>query len=322
MVPRRPQSHREPALLDVTKSLTLPCDRSDVLLPRLHDALRSAFGRAGASAAAAAATDAPAAFTTDTLPPLVAPLATGAEALSAGSTATTGPGEKSISSGDGRRHLAPPTTESEGARWLRDWETKEIALDCERLQDVLGGAGLCGFAGWLLEYPVVYCCPSRLGATDGDVQAEGGDGQGGHTMGNCLAGVPLTVYSITIDFGDEPAGCRRRSHQGSSTSAGDATGERFFEAFSFSVPETLCGSAEDAEHDEEGACERGGVCKEEAASETRRRQRVDGLHGLVDRFLERLERRIARHRAGGHGDHHKLTLAVSTRLETLDRVAL
>ncbi|CAN0229366.1 unnamed protein product, partial [Hapterophycus canaliculatus] len=290
---RRPEEPRGPALLDVRKSQVLPSDRSD-LLPKLHDALRSAFGGVVSAAADSAHFKT---STTSTPTPAGVPLVARAEP-------------------------APGTepTEGEGATWIRDWETKEIVLDGERLRGVLGGAGLCGFAGWLLEYPVIYCCPSHVDGTDGDVEVEAEDdaGEGDQVMGNCLAGVPLTVYSLSVDFGDKFADGRRGSHRGSSPSAGATDGS--FEAFSFSVPEIFCGPA-NAGNGEEGAGAHGGVCTA-VEPEGRHHQRKGSFHGLVDGFLERLERRIARYRKSGDDGDRVLGVTVSKRTETLDRVAL
>lgn len=295
---RQPQAPQEPALLDVRKSQALPCDRSDILLPRLHAALWSAFGGIpGGAAAAAAAT---ARFTADPPTPAGSPFGTCGEPPRSDTTTTIDRPGKSNSSGG-------------GARWLRDWETKEMVLDSGHLRGILGGAGLCGFAGWLLEYPVVYCCASRVGGMHAETQDD--DGEDDNDLGNCLAGVPLTVYSVSVDFGDNLTGCWRGSHRGSSPSAGSET----FEAFSFSVPEASCDPGDAGDDEEEGFDARAGVYVGGGPND-RHRRGVGDFHDLVDRFVERLERRIARYRASGNDD--VLRLIVRKRVETLDRVAL
>ena len=267
---RQRQGRRDFALVDVRKLLPMPRDRSDVLLPRLRAALRSAFGGVAA--------DRPP-------PPCEVPFLVDRESTKA--EATAGSKRESWSSGNGGEdssHAAVPR-EQEGARWLRDWEVKEAVLDCASLRATLGDVGLPGLAGWLLEYPVIYCCPSPIGTNGG-----GGADKDEHVTGNCLAAVPLSVYSLSVELGNEGAG---------------ATGASALQAFSFSVPDVVSGSPE-AEHHE------GGV--------------EVGLHGLVDGFLRKLESRIALHRrrSKSEGWHQPLVRAlnVSNRTETLERVAL
>lgn len=290
---RRRHGRRTFALVDVRKPLALPCERSDVLVPRLGAALRSAFGGVVADGA-------------DQPPPRGAPSdthrgSTAAELAAMGNRADR-------RSDDGELCLATHG-EEEAARWLRDWGTKELVLDFEGLGETLGDVGLCGLAGWLLEYPVIYCCPSR---PDEDTDRAGGLGGATteHVMGNCLAGVPLTVYSLSVELGDEKGSGSSCLLPPSEMPSG-AAGKSLRQAFSFSVPERVCGPA-DAEEGKEGI--------------------NIGLQGLVDGLLGRLEARIARHRissnsGGGFsscGRREQLVYGVnvSKRTETLDRVAL
>lgn len=275
------------ALVDVRKSLALPCERSDVLVPRLDAALRSAFGGAVTDGA-------------NHPPPRVAASSNVHRGSIAAGTASM------EDRADSRRDDGGGT----GARWLRDWGTKELVLDSEGLRETLGDVGLCGLAGWFLEYPVVYCCPSLVGSPDGTDRA---GGTGGSTTedvtGNCLAAVPLTVYSLSIDLGDQQgsgSSCRVRSDVLS-----DTTAEMSLHAFSFSVPERVCGPAD--------------------ADGGKQAVRV-GLERLVGEFLGRMEGRVARHRSSSSISSHGLSserheqllqgLNVNKRTETLDRVAL
>lgn len=296
---RQRHGRRTFALVDVRKSLALPCERSDVLAPRLDAALRSAFGGVAGTGA-------------DRPPPRGVPFnihgaSTAVDAAAMGDRADR-------HSDDGDLCLAATHGEEAGAgaRWLRDWGTKELVLDCQGLRRTLGGVGLCGLAGWLLGYPVVYCCP-QVESHDGDTADRAGDA-GGTTaeqaVGNCLAAVPLTVYSVSVDLGNEK-GSGSSCHVPRDAPAG-TTGMPS-QAFSFSVPERVCCSV-DAAEGEEGI----DTCA--------------GLQGLVDGFFGRLEARIARHRSSSSssagyssfGGHEQLVcgLTVSRRTETLDRVAL
>lgn len=274
------------ALVDVRKSLALPCERSDALAPRLNAALRSAFGSTVADGV-------------DHPPPRG-----GASNIHGGSVAD----ETAMG---GRADRRGEDGEGEGARWLRDWGTKELGLDCEGLRETLGDVGLCGLAGWLLEYPVVYCCLSQAGSPDGAdraVEAEGG-ATTANVMGNCLAGVPLTVYSLSVDLGNEK-GSGSPFHVPREMPSDTSTGTSL-QAFSFSVPERVCGPA-GAEGGEEGV--------------------TSGLQGLVDGFLGRMEARMAQHRSSSSSSSDGYScqrqkqlvfgLNVSKRTETLDRVAL
>lgn len=281
------------ALVDVRKSLALPCERSDVLVARLDAALRSAFGGVVADGA-------------DHPPPPGAASDTHGGSIAAETAVAMGDREDRHGDG-GELATAHGQGEGEGARWLRDWGTKELVLDCEGLRETLGGVGLCGLAGWLLEYPVVYCCSSPLGShNDADRSGDAGGASAEHVMGNCLAAVPLSVYSLSVDLGNE-RGSGSSCHVPPDVPSGAAGAS--LQAFSFSVPERVCGPA-DAEGGKGGA---------RAA-----------LQGLVDEFLGRLEGRIARHRrssgSGGYSSERRKQLVcglnVSKRTETLDRVAL
>eukprot|EP00752_Nemacystus_decipiens_P006450 g5809.t2 len=99
------------ALVDVRRSLALPCDRSDVLVPRLDAALHSVFGGVVAD---------------DAIRPPSRGVGTGTHGGSiAAETAAVGD----------RVDKPRGDAEGEGARWLRDWGVKELVLDyCVQLQ--------------------------------------------------------------------------------------------------------------------------------------------------------------------------------------------
>lgn len=187
------------------------------------------------------------------------------------------------------------TAETEGRRWLRDRNQKDLDVSSDGLCVILGGVGLSGLAGWILEYPVVYCCQSLESE-----QAEGGNDAGDD--GNCLAMLPLTVYSVRLELGRTDD---RRPRDSSCS----------FEAFSFSVPEMVRGESE-AEAD---------PIANSVVVEDRSQAGVARLHVLVADFVDRIERRITRHRVNC-GQRLQLQwlreLSVSKRTETLDRVAL
>ena len=270
---------RTVALVDVRRALALPCERSDALAPRLAAALRSAFGGAVADDGVAIIHEG---------------------SIAAEPAAIRDRADRCGDDGGG-----------DGGRWLRNWGTKELKLGLEDLRETLGDVGFCGLAGWLLEYPVVYCCPSQVGSPDDDPDRahEGGGGAtAANAMGNCLAGVPLTVYTLSVDLSDECGSASSRQVPRKTPS--DAATGAALQAFSFSVPARVCGPHR-AEGDEEGL--------------------AAGLHGLVDEFVGRLEARIARHRgsSGSTGcsserqkERSVLGLHVTKRTETLDRVAL
>lgn len=305
---------RDLALVDVRKSLASPCDRSDFLVPKLHAALRSAFGEVPVAANSSVRGDHTNLCTADS-----------PSSSHRGSATTTAEvmarnnGEDRSSSGDRSSDFCLATAgEGEGARWLRDWGVKEMSLDCESLRDTLGDVGLPGLAGWLLEYPVIYCCPPSLvrRTTNDEDRGEGGEHGAEHATGNCLAAVPLTVYSLSFEIDDKDAtGCRSPPRMPLGGTPSGSTGTTFSQAFSFSVPETMCGDTEPEQGAEEGL-------------------NTTGVHALVVSFFERLESRIARHgrrsssSSGGDGccdgRHQQLVrgLTVTKRTETLDRVAL
>ncbi|CAM9400710.1 unnamed protein product [Ectocarpus fasciculatus] len=295
------------ALLDVNRALALPCDRSDVLAPRLYAALLWAFGGATVAATANSVEGGPASGTS---PPL--PVGTSRESA-VPETAARSNGEDSFCGGDGVQYMPPSELEG-GARWLRDWDMKELILDCESLVETLCDVGLSGLAGWLLEYPVIYCCSSlNDGTTD---RSDGTETE--HARGNCLAAVPLTVYSLAVDLGDKGRSCSSRRPPSLDERSASTTGA-CFEAFSFSVPETMCGptGAEQDEHEEHdgGAC---GKNREEGHGRT-----AGAVHRLVDIFVQTIDRRLAPlRRSGDNGNGSFLRLNVSKRRATLDQVAL
>lgn len=315
---------RDFALVDVRKSLASPCDRSDFLVAKLHASLRSAFGDVPVATVGSvrgdhtnlSTADLPSPPQPDGIPPSHRQ---GSPTTAEGMAKNTGEDDRSSSSGNRSSSdfcLAPNRKEGEGARWLRDWGMKEMSLDCESLRDTLGDVGLPGLAGWLLEYPVIYCCPPSLvrRRTDDEDRGGGGDDGAEHATGNCLAAVPLTVYSLSVEIDDKDDAatrcCSPRVPLDSTPSSGSA-GTTSSQAFSFSVPEIMCGATEPEKGREE-------------------RRNTAGVHRLVDFFFERLESRIARHRrrssssSGDGGRHQQLVrgLTVTKRNETLDRVAL
>lgn len=272
------------AFVDVRKSLKGPVVRTDALAPRLCAALRSTFG----GAAGDIAVNAQAATTAD--PPL-SPLAPDAAA----------------SFGDQESGGNLSEEPSQGALWLRSWKKTDLILDSRGLSESLGDVGLPGFAGWLLEYPIIYCCSSLT--KSGERSEDVGDAEAGQ-VGNCLALVPLTVYSLRLDT-VSAASCPPREPNTS------------FEAFSFSVPQTVCCPTEAAGDD--GNDDGSAWCDSVA---DRGQAVVASFNHLVDTFLERFERRIAsRHccsSAGGceRNEQWLERLRVSKRTETLDLVAL
>ncbi|CAN0300204.1 unnamed protein product [Laminaria digitata] len=281
------------AFVDVRKSLTGPVVRTDALTPQLYAALRSAFGVAAGDLRAGVVVGVQAATSADPPPRS----STQSEASVA--AASFRDQEK------GGNFSEPP---SEGALWLRDWKRKDLALDSRGLSESLGDVGLPGFAGWLLEYPVIYCC-SSLSRSE-QRSDDGGGAEAGHA-GNCLALVPLTVYSLRLGVEYEPSSLPRESNPS------------YFEAFSFSVPQTVCCLGEtardDGDDDDDGAGH--------GAGGDRGRAVVASLNHLVDVFLERFERRLASHRnhSAGCCERHQQwleRLSVTKRTETLDQVAL
>lgn len=184
----------------------------------------------------------------------------------------------------------PTEAETDGQRWLHDRNRKDLDVSSDGLCESLSGVGLSGLAGWLLEYPVVYCCRSLESE-----RTMGGDDPGEH--GNCLAMSPLTVYSVIFELGRTDDRLSRDSPCS-------------FEAFSFSVPETVRGESE-AEGD--------AVASATVVS----RAGVARLHVLVADLVDRIERRITRHRAScGQRPQWLHGVSVRKRTETLDHVAL
>lgn len=308
---QRHVDRRDSVLLDVNRALAVPRDRSDVLAPRLYAALLWAFGVATVAATANSVEGGRVSGPSPpTPPPRAMPVDTSRSAVTK-TSAAKGNREERFCGGDGV-HCVPPSGLEGGARWLRDWNVKELVLDCESLVKTLGDVGLSGLAGWLLEYPVIYCCSSLNDGTP-----DGSDGkETEHARGNCLAAVPLTVYSLAVDLGDKAMGCSLLPRPSLDERSANAT-VACFEAFSFSVPETLCGPTE-AEHEDD--VNDGGACGENR--EERHRRKVAALHGLVQNFVQTIERRLARLRRSGDKGNGFLRLNVSKRRATLDQVAL
>ncbi|CBJ48423.1 expressed unknown protein [Ectocarpus siliculosus] len=299
---------RDLALLDVNMALAVPSDRSDVLAPRLYAALLWAFGGATVAATANSVEEGRARGPSPTPPPRGTSRESTAMETSAKSNR-----EDRFCGGDGV-HRVPPSELEGGARWLRDWSMKELVLDCESLVKTLGDVGLSGMAGWLLEYPAIYCCSSLNDGT-----TNGSDGKEmEHARGNCLAAVPLTVYSLAVDLGDKGRGSSSRPQPSLDERSASVTGA-WFEAFSFSVPEAMCGPTETEQDEDE--VNGGGACGENR--EERHRRTAAALHGLVDNFVQTIDRRLARlRRSGVNGNDSFLSLNVSKRRATLDQVAL
>ncbi|CAB1119854.1 unnamed protein product [Ectocarpus sp. CCAP 1310/34] len=299
---------RDSTLLDVNKALAVPSDRSDVLAPRLCAALLWAFGGATVAATANSVEGGRASRPSPTPPPR----GTSRESMAMETPAKSNK-EDRFCGGDGVHRVLPSELEG-GARWLRDLSMKELILDCESLVKTLGDVGLSGLAGWLLEYPVIYCCSSLNDGT-----SNGSDGKEmEHARGNCLAAVPLTVYSFAVDLGDKGRGCSSRSQPSLDERSVSATGA-WFDAFSFSVPETMCGPTETEQDEDE--VNGGGACGENR--EERHRRTAAALHGLVDNFVQTIDRRLARLRGSGdNGNGSFLSLNVFKRRATLDQVAL
>lgn len=199
---------------------------------------------------------------------------------------------------------APSTSESQetsesdglcapGGRWLEDWESTTLTLDVgHSLCTTLGNVGMSGLAGWLLEYPVVYCCRAS-GSRDDD---NGGD------SGNCLAMTCLTVYTIGLRF-EEP----------NVPASTPPSSDELFGAFSFSIPEVVHTGAE------------GNGCSADEEMGEQGHAAPGYFSGVVDRFVARLENRVAR--CGAVSSTHcrlpsSARLVVERRTEILDHVAL
>lgn len=276
------------ALIDVNKKRNKPVLSTDELARRLHDTLIFVFGSTRPSERQDAA------MTIDD--------AKSSGIVSAGEMAAPLPPNTRDSGG---RHDRAGSTglPNEGAsRWLRDWSMTETSLDGTSLDESLGDVGLPGLAGWILEYPVIYCCPSRE-EPDGRQIGRGDETSG---VGNCLAMVPLTVFSFCVELSRDAFVSGRGSKP-----------QYCFEAFCFSVPETVRSSCEAASHSTYAEGADSGVAR--------------NLQSLVNVFAEKIKRRMARHglsgstcSAGCHrrNQHWLAKLDVSKRTETLDRVAL
>lgn len=202
-----------------------------------------------------------------------------------------------------RSKLEFETDGSEGVRWLRDWKFKEMILNGKDVSERLGDVGMPGLAGWLLEYPVIYCCPSPSEGERGQ-----GDANWSETgvVANCLAGTPLVVYTLRFEFTGDDA---KTSEESTSS----------FEAFSFSIPEPVQVRTGCAEYNDTA-----GVREDQEGANT-----LTTLHSLVDSFLETFEARVAHHNDGvacaSYCRDHKrraLHMSVKSRREMLDRVAL
>ena len=213
-------------------------------------------------------------------------------------------GNSSSSQVTGLSKPAPGTDVFGAARWLRDWREKEATLGGGDIRKTLGNVGLTGLAGWLLEYPVIYCCPCP---SDGK-RPEGESGPETGINANCLAATPLVVYTVRFEFARANAARQRESVS-------------LFEAFSFSVPETA---------QDRTACLGEDVNDETGVSEDQKRMTtLDALRAFIDEFFGAFEAKVARHNDAGacvecSRDRERciLKLRVSERREILDRVAL
>lgn len=180
---------RDFAMLDVRKSLPAPAVRTDALLPCLCQALLAIFGEPHDGE--------------------------GSREMSAARLVADEPGAP-VPVDEGSHG---GVTSSDGRGWLHDWNRKELAVERHQaLWTGCGSVGLPGLAGWLLEYPVIYCLPASE-----DKEAAG-------DPGNCLSMVPLTVYSVHIDL-ETPS------------SALVADDSHRCHALSFSVPQSLEGDS-------------------------------------------------------------------------------
>lgn len=264
---------RDFALLDVRRSLVAPTLCTELLAPSLFATLRLIFGDEVTR---------------------INPQANGCRPPSS-PRADSG---KTSERWEASKSRAPREI---GERWLREWTRKELTVEVgDELDAALGDVGLPGLVGWLLEYPVIYCCrsfPIEIARRRDDVLVSSFA-----DTGNCLAMVKLTVHSLNVEVGK---GVSLGPH---SSSFGFSSRE----IFSFSVPEVVRIGFEgcdgfDAEVDEDQG-------------------RIVSAHlrRLVKAFVAKVESRIARHgccccqgRQGFIG-----RLSVKKRTQTLDRVAL
>lgn len=257
-----PSGRPDFALLDVRKSLAAPVVRTDTLLPVLSKALQTIFGDRAQ------------------------------ERSLQQERSTDGSGVSTCSdpqvSGSPRSQGVAEVGALHGHQWLYSWGTREFALDSVSLRGTLGDVGLTGLVGWLLEYPVVYCCPPGPhggGATNDSASFD---------PGNCLAMIPLTVYSLNVSFGG-----------GSLTPPTTP----LLETWSFSVPQVV-------RFDDSGVK---GMLYDEKDTARAARQH---LSGLVDAFLSSLRRRAATFVVSASQQGLDPELLVNQRTEILDRVAL
>lgn len=263
-------SPRDFALLDVGKSRVVPTICTDNVSPQLLRVLSCIFG--DGVAGTEAKTD--------------ARLRDGSDSEQRGIVT-----KSAVSEPPDKQGLFGART-CDGARWFNHWDTKELVVDTNALRERLGNLGLPGLAGWLLEYPVIYCCPSshRHRDTPGDEDGTFED------RGNCLSLAELTVYSLHIKFEkNTPTPQHDSGHS--------------CQVLSFSVPQVVHpadGNVSDVHHDD-----------------SPRMQLVrERLSGLVRSFVSRIEARVANAAARYGWQRSHYDVHVSKRTETLCRVAL
>eukprot|EP00611_Tribonema_gayanum_P020702 TRINITY_DN3833_c0_g1_i1.p1 TRINITY_DN3833_c0_g1~~TRINITY_DN3833_c0_g1_i1.p1 ORF type:complete len:368 (+),score=121.89 TRINITY_DN3833_c0_g1_i1:150-1253(+) len=164
-------------LLDVSQNCRMPIDVTDTFWPRLQTLLRTSLG-----------------------------MGAGHDWL----TNMTGSSTVSDISGIGCRSGSKTTTAASAAAASTDDAAAyllQLALEPERVPP---GLGLCALAGWLLEYPVLYCADS--GAP------------------NCLGMKPLLLHDIAY-------ACADAGHaQAAAAAAAAADAAKLLPAFSFTVP--------------------------------------------------------------------------------------
>lgn len=260
---------RDFALVDVRDSVRVPRLCTELLAPRLVAVLWSVFGNINAADASIGA--------------IVNPPVTQRQADAATSALPTNSSSQGMSEGEDSRES--------GERWVLNWGRVELTLEVgDNLLMALGDVGMPGLAGWLLEYPVIYCCPSMIHGNDQVPPGTPTFSEG--VPGNCLAMVQLSVYSVDMEFGNEIA----------PTSSNDC---KVFKAFSFSIPDRVCAGTDS---DRSGAI-----------------TVPDYLLGLVDKFTSRMQGRIARCVSNSCCQCRQALptgLNVRRRIEVLDRVAL
>lgn len=265
-------AERDFVLVDVRRSIRMPRLCTELLAPQLVAVLRSMFGDVNAADTSTWANDNP----------------SDAQRKTDIATSTFPTNSSSQETSEGRPSREP------GHRWLQDWGRTALTYEVgDDLRTTLGDVGMPGLAGWLLEYPVIYCCRPMFRRNDDQVEGSTQAFSGGDP-GNCLAMAHLTVYSVGVEFGEKLA----------PTSPPSSSDSKVFEAFSFSIPETVHAETESD----------GGVT-----------DAVPGyLSGLVDKFAARVEGRITR--CGSNSCQCRSSLStrivVRRRTEVLDRVAL